>query len=167
MIKKFEEYTTDKVNYEIERRFLLNKLPNLKFDEIKSISQFYGVDEVGNFRVRKEESPKKVSYFITRKKFISKGINEEDENSISKDEFEKRKSECTKMINKIRHVFYLEDGLKWEVDIFRDFEMIAAEIEIPNLEYDIHMPQEIKDVLIEEITDRKDLSNFALAIPLS
>lgn len=164
MIKKFEQFK-EGVNYEIERRFLLNKLPDMEFDEIKLISQYYGVDTVGNYRVRREESPKKISYFITRKKFISEGVNEEDENPISKDEFGRRKSECTKVINKLRHVFYLEDGLKWEVDVFKDFKMIAAEIEVPNLEYDIHMPEEIKDVLVEEITNRKDLSNFALAIP--
>ena len=165
MIKEFAQFK-DPINYEIERRFLLKGLPDIEFCEIKLISQYYGVDSVGNFRVRKEVSVKGSTFYITRKKFVSAGINEEDEHKISKEEFKELRSKCTSFIDKKRHILYVENDLKWEVDKFSDIPMIVAEIEIPKLDYDLKVPKEIKEVMVEEITDRKDLSNFALSIKI-
>lgn len=165
MIKDFNSFNEDKkVNYEIERRFLLEKLPNIEFDEVKMISQYYGVDPVGNFRVREEKYTHGFTYFITRKKYVSEGINEEDEKTIDKMEFDELKSKTNSHISKKRHILYLDNGLKWEVDSFLDFDMVVAEIEIPQIDYRLDIPEEIKSVLVEEITHRKDLSNFALSI---
>src|ERR1035437_10094673 len=153
MIKDFNSFNEDKkINYEIERRFLLDKLPNIKFDEVKMISQYYGVDPVGNFRVREEKSTHGITYFITRKKYVSEGINEEDEKTISKNEFDELKSKTNSHINKKRHILYVNDGLKWEIDSFLDFPMFVAEIEIPQIDYKLDIPNEIKSVLMEEIT---------------
>lgn len=165
MIKNFDSFNEDKkVNYEIERRFLLSELPSIKFDESKMISQYYGVDDIGNYRVREEKTSHGDSYFLTRKKFVSEGINEEDERNITKEEFDSLKSKTNSYINKKRHILYVDNGLKWEVDSFIDFPMFVAEIEIPQIDYKLTIPNEIKSVLIEEITHRKDLSNFSLSI---
>lgn len=150
------------VNYEIERRFLLSELPSIQFDTIKMISQYYGVDDIGNFRIR-VENDKLNTYYITRKKFISSGINEEDEKVVTLSEFLLKKKETNRMISKKRHIKYVGDSLKWEIDVFSDPQMIVAEIEIPYMDFDLEIPDYIKSVLVEEITDRKDLSNFALS----
>jgi len=65
-------------------------------------------------------------------------------------------------IRKIRHIKE-EGNLKWEIDFFQTCELVIAEIEIPTEDYDLKIPEYIKDNLIMEITGMKEFSNYNLA----
>lgn len=162
---------------EIERKFLLKKIP---FELFKCktffIEQFYGTNlKEGNFRIRQELELAKLSYkirYILTKKInkqtdLTKAyINEELEREIDKKEFEELKSCCDKQISKSRLIFNDPvQGLKWEIDTFRHMRLIIAEVELPSDDYPLIVPEEIKSVLITEVTD-PCFSNLYLADPI-
>lgn len=100
--------------YEIERKFLVKKLPSdLSTRENHSIVQSY-VSTNPTIRIRKWDD----SYILTIK---SSGIikREEYEMNITEEQFEnlKKKTEGN-IVSKTRYIIPLEDGLKAELDIY-------------------------------------------------
>jgi CYTH domain-containing protein len=163
------------MNIEIERKFLLKAIPEPEPIEKIQIDQWYFKNESGIWeRARKCESDVKGIYYIhTIKKTLEKGINLEDEKIISELEFETFVSQCnspfteSKYISKERWVYPQED-LKWEVDIFHSGHyLIVAEIEIPEKDYKLSLPNFIKEKLIIEVTGIKQFSNKSLSNPIN
>ena len=162
-------------NYEVERKFLLKNLPKLKFDKIFYIEQYYLKDNDGySDRVRKiEERDEKTLYLRTLKKRKTNRASEDIETEISEKEFRKFKKNYKSGIIKIRHIIN-NGGFKWEIDKFKNINLIMAEVEIitnsNNLDETINeinevkLPNFIEDNLIMEVSDFKSFSNRSLSL---
>jgi CYTH domain-containing protein len=157
------------MNIEIERKFLLKSIPNKTPDEIIEIFQWYYKNEQGIWeRVRSCYSDVKGFYFThTIKKSISPGVNQEDEKSITSDDFNEFVQKCktgqSKYISKERLVF-VDGELKWEVDVFNNgHHLIVAEVELPEEDYPVVVPKFIKDKLLMEVTGMKQFGNRNLS----
>ena len=91
---------------EIERKFLLRRIPELKFDSLQFIKQLYiWNNHMKEFeRYRKVTSDFGINYFYTFKTRISHGIQEEFEHEIDKKEFDKvlKSKKYDKIITKKR-----------------------------------------------------------------
>lgn len=166
-----------KLNLEIERRWLLRKLPNVAAQENYLVSQYYTPE--GRFRATTSYSESgdknfnpETKYFHTIKKTVSHGTNEEQEREITKAEYLKAIESATKLINKIRFI-HKEKGndLKFEVDLFTDTnwhdkfhaDLIILEVELASIDQKIHFPYYIENRIIKEITGDTTYSNFNLA----
>jgi len=152
---------------EIERRFLLKKLPDLtKPHKLFIIKQYYNKTEGGVIRYRESREyanfPNKYEKIIKLK--VSKGINNEEDFEIDQLQFfnEIQQIKNLKSIKKHRIVFE-ENGLKWEVDSFNDLKLIICEVELKSLKQKIQIPEHIQKVLIKEITGEYEFSNYNLA----
>ena len=172
---------------EIERKFLLKSIPIENPNIIYYIEQYYLKNQSGIWeRVRKYQTvstfkdiynyliiENSESYLHTIKKSVSKGISSEEERILSFVEYDEFKQNCLKnnesrFINKFRFVYEISDGLKWEVDIFNNgYHLIIGEIEIPRKNYQIIIPDYIKDVILMEVTGIKEFNNRNLSLILS
>ena len=97
---------------------------------------------------------------------MSQGIefNIKGSKAMGKEEFIKAYGESKNKITKNRHLYTdKESGLTWEVDNYTFLNLIVAEVELPEKDVDISMPEEIKDVLIMEATEFKEFSNHSLS----
>jgi CYTH domain-containing protein len=159
---------------EIERKFLLKSIPNLKADSVVEIEQFYFKNDSGIWERARSWHPRggKKKYIHTIKKTVSKGVNIEDEHDLNSKEFLQFKSKCfqtpneSKFIKKTRHI-YKDGNLKWEVDEFNSScNLIIAEIEIPTKDYQVIIPEFLQDLVLLEVTGLKPFSNRSLASKL-
>jgi CYTH domain-containing protein len=160
---------------EIERKFLLKSIPEKQPDEIIKIEQWYLRNSHGTWkRVRKCESNINGVYYVhTIKKSVSKGVNMEDENTISKNEHDDFIKDCNLTNSQSRYITkerwcYKQNELKWEVDIFHSgHHLVVAEIEIPKRTFKIKIPDYIKEKLLLEVTGMKQFSNKNLSNPVN
>jgi CYTH domain-containing protein len=142
---------------EIERKFLLKRLPNIKFDSHDRMEQCYCPK--GRFRLVLNN---KMSCLQTNKTEKRPGVYEEDEKTVSANFLAKSYQSKTKSLSKVRH--YKKVGkLTWEVDEYLGMNVIVAEIELPTEKYDLKLPKFIKDVLIMEVTKFPEFKNSNLA----
>lgn len=160
---------------EIERKFLLKSLPNVKHDDVLKIDQYYFKNSKGIWeraRVFQSEVTGEYSYIHTIKKTLSKSVNIEEERDLTKDEFEDFKKKCLKPKSDSRHIskdrwIYNDGDLKWEVDVFKSgYNLIIAELEIPTKKHIIVFPSYINDVKLLEVTGLKQFSNRALSLKI-
>ena len=158
-----------KKEIEIERRFLLRRLPDIKYDEIIDITQYYiKIDGIWERYRKSIYSDNTVKYHKTIKKFIRVSEQEEDEIEISDSEYNMIANECNtggceaRVIKKKRYVYNLSDGLKWEIDKF-EMNIVIAEIELPELSYEIEVPDWLEKEIVIEITKYKEFSSKSLA----
>lgn len=153
-------------NIEIERKFLLKAMPLIYFDNAIMISQVYISDKDASVaeRVRFTQEGEVVKCFHTKKTKIDIMSSEEIEVEITLEEGKTMIEACEnpREVDKVRFVKQYGD-LKWEVDEFRNMDLIIAEIEIPTRDTAIELPQEIQDVLIMEVTGMKEFTNSNLA----
>lgn len=168
----------DKDGLEIERRFLLAKMPNLgRQKDVKDyyILQTYIQTDNPNqiYRLRWEvdrNSSRKASVtcYRTTKEEVSVGISKEVESVIRTEEYLKEIRDAVKnkkiigSIAKDRIKVSTKQGV-WEIDKFRDLNLIIAEIELPSLDALKRIPSFIKKVNVLEITGVKELSNYSLS----
>ena len=159
---------------EIERKFLLKSMPIVKEDEVVQIEQWYWKNSFGIWeRVRTWFSDKGERRWIhTIKKNISKGVNIEYEKDITESEFKDFINICrlnpneSRFIHKERWIFK-DDDLKWEVDKFKECNLVIAEIEIPKKNYPLNVPDFIASLILLEVTDLKQFSNRSLSLKLN
>jgi CYTH domain-containing protein len=156
-----------KANLEIERKFLMRCVPDFgkKKWTYLDISQFY-FDKNGK-RIRYRESideNEKATYYSTRKKFLSKGTYEEIEFEISKRTFWNKFKETKnkKGLEKTRYI-YKYKGLKFEIDKYKDMNLVVMEVELKNINQKIEFPDFIKEKIILEVTDFREFGNFNLS----
>ena len=167
---------------EIERRWVLKDLPIISnYDiEIQCITQYYYlVDNVWK-RIRKIDSNIFGVMYLHTVKTYKDGITYEEERNYSYEEFISLMKEinygtyeCT-MISKTRYIFNTGvdadfegeiKNIKWEIDVF-NFNLIIAEIEIPEINYQLDIPDYIKEKMIYEVTGISQFSNRSLSEPL-
>ncbi len=156
------------MNLEIERKFILKSIPDIDPIDIIKIEQWYhkrsGIWE----RARKCTSNINGLYYIhTIKKNVSVGVNMEYEKSLTKEEFDNFIDSCkrgeSKYLSKERWIYPHDDKLIWEVDVFNEFRLIIAEIEIPQKTFKVKIPKFIKDKLLLEVTGLRKFSNKSLS----
>lgn len=147
---------------EIERKFLLKRFPRLeKINTVYQIEQWYHHD---GFRYRKQiELPtQKVVFFKTRKTNLSKGVNQEEETSLTHEEFDQLDLSNSLYIKKTRTVIKYK-GHKFEIDKYDGINIIILEIELKDLEEKIIIPKYIDKEILYEVTGIKEFSNKKLA----
>lgn len=156
-----------KKNLEIERRWIMKYLPDLEYDEILAIIQYY--TPTGRYRVTcNVNTHDNIKFYHTIKKIVSYGINEEDEKEITETEFNEAVKTATSKITKSRHK-YKHSGLTFEFDglildpVLTDPTLYIMEIELNDIKQVINIPVEINKVIIKEITGDKVFSNHALS----
>lgn len=150
------------VELEIEKKIILKRLPDIKYDTILKITQYYlknNNNEWERYRKRRDKSDNKSQYFRTIKKTVRMGVCLEDEIKISKREFKEKVKICSRKISKTRYVKSVDDNLFWEIDVFDNISLVMAEIEIPNEDYEIIYPKWIQDNIISDVTGIKGFSN--------
>lgn len=151
---------------EIERRWLLKRMPHIAYDDRLDIQQFYGNNSKGNFRLRKSYSNKEhvYRYYVTKKKKLAYGTFVEIEQEITYDSYKRRKraNKNFKTISKRRWIAHL-NGLKYEIDAYYGINLIILEIEIPRINMPIKLHRRVSNQIILEITGIEELSNFKLS----
>jgi CYTH domain-containing protein len=153
---------TMKTFKEIERKFLLKRFPRLeKINTVYQIEQWYHHD---GFRYRKQiELPtQKVVFFKTKKTNLSKGVNQEEETSLTSEEFDQLDLSNSLHIKKTRTVIKYK-GHKFEIDKYDGINIIILEIELKDLEEKIIIPKYIDKEILYEVTGIKEFSNKKLA----
>jgi len=159
---------------EIERKFLLKKVPLLKYDQTLFIFQYYLPD---GSRLRETRNPLdafdgtlwpypfgKSKYELTIKKRIKAGMYKETEKEISKKSFDRLKCNATSIIQKIRSV-YKVGKLKWEIDKYKnDLRLVTAEIEIPTENHKFKIPPVIQREILLDVTEYPQFTNKALSL---
>ena len=153
---------------EIERKFLIRKTPELiaACSKKTDIEQIYLIktDPAVQRRIRSMTTDGAVRYFYTEKRFISAVTREENEREITREEYEKLRSEADMSlvpIIKTRHILEFS-GQRFEIDSypFSD-ELASMELELADEEQEIFFPP--CAVIIKEVTGDKRYSNAALA----
>lgn len=150
---------------EIERRFLLKRVPHIQFDDAIMITQHYISDRNSNKveRIRcSQRDQQNPTMRYTSKERISEMAVHEHERDLSSEEYRELKKKSNRSVTKVRWV-KKEGDLKWEIDEMISFTLIVAEIEIPSEDYDLEIPDYIKNNLIMEITGMNQFSNSNLA----
>lgn len=153
---------------EIERKFLIRQTPELfaacsKKTDIEQIYLIKTVPAVQR-RIRSMTTDGAVRYFYTEKRYISAVTREENEREITREEYEKLRSEADMSlvpIIKTRHILEFS-GQCFEIDSypFSD-ELASMELELADEEQEIFFPP--CAVIIKEVTGDKRYSNAALA----
>lgn len=155
---------------EIEHKYLLKNFPDQYWDEILEIEQFYypvGDDWERIRETSTQEDTKYVHCKKTRQESVKGGpvVYEEEERFLSFEEFVSLKEKCLYEIRKTRYVI-AEGKLKWEIDVYKDFHLIIAEIEIPDVNYQFKIPEYIASNLIMEVTEFREFTNRSLSSPI-
>lgn len=151
---------------EIERKFLLKRVPETKYSKVLHITQFYlkngsRIRESRN-EVNKPSGAVDVTYYLTKKKKIAQGIYEEDERKISETTYNRLVKNAVSTINKSRYI--LKSGrLKWEIDRYNGIALVTAEIELNNLYAGFKMPKAVAKELIMDVTEFSQFTNRALS----
>lgn len=157
------------VKLEKERKFLLKYVPvEIVGADHLYLSQWYAGEKryrrqtpIVSGQFQKDECKR----FLTIKKQVSPGVNEEDETEIGEEEYLEGRAEGEKFITKRRYEIPAGDGLKWELDSFVCIHLILLEIELPELDQMPDMPEWLSRAVVKEVTGDKAFSNASLAVP--
>lgn len=145
-----------KIINEIERKWLLSELPDIEFDYVVDITQYYS----NGIRYRKEVIDGIVSFFKIEKKTISVGVNSETLHKTDVNEFNLNFPFGLKPIHKRRHVI-IYDNHKFEVDVF-DNHLVILEVELEKLTEFFNFQPDLFKVIIKEVTTEPRFSNYQL-----
>jgi CYTH domain-containing protein len=155
---------------EIERKFLLKAVPDLKPTEVIKIKQWYlKVDGIWERARSMDSNIYGIKWVHTIKTRISDISNIEDEYDMDKDGFDDFVKRCKSTKQNARYItkerrIYPDGELKWEVDVFsQKCHIIVAEIEIPSEDYDLEIPEFIQKKNLLEVTGLKQFSNRSLS----
>ena len=150
-------------NLEIERKYLLKRLPQLKWDQVIHIKQYYLADKT---RIRQSFIPPGgFEYIKCNKTLLKKNprIYKEIEVILSRGEFQHLLKKAKTGLMKTRFIKKVSGGLKWEIDMYEDLDLIVAEIEIPSKKFKVKLPKFISELLIMEVTKFSEFSNRSLS----
>lgn len=120
---------------EIERKFILNRLPDLEKLEKKEIEQAY-LCTAPVVRIRKSNE-KYILTFKSKKQSDHAVVSDEKEMLIDKEAFEKLILKADNhVVSKTRYIIPIENGRKIELDVFKDRlkGLIFAEVEFESVE---------------------------------
>jgi CYTH domain-containing protein len=155
---------------EIERKFLLKAIPDLKPTEVIKIKQWYlKVDGIWERARSMDSNVYGIKWVHTIKTRISDISNIEEEYDMDKNEFDDFVKRCKSSKQNARYItkerrIYPDGELKWEVDVFsQKCHIIVAEIEIPTEDYELEIPEFIQKKSLLEVTGLKQFSNRSLS----
>ena len=151
-----------KIHKEIERKFLLKRFPKLeKINTVYQIEQWYYSD---GYRYRKQlEVPtNKLSIIRTKKTNISKGVFQEEEVSLSLDEFNDLDLTNSISIKKTRTVVKYK-GFKFEIDKYENMNVVIMEVELDDINEPVLFPKYLEREILYEVTGIKEFTNRKLA----
>jgi len=156
-------------NMEIERKWLLYKLPDLpesvlEKSQAKSLVQIY--TEKGRFRSESWADPNgevKSKYTHTVKKTIAPGIMDEAEKEIQEMDFVMAFAENDGFIKKQR-LEWKDGDVKWFLDSLEIQGTLLLEAEITSIDYPLEIPQYLQDSIFAEVTGDKRFYNRTLRI---
>lgn len=104
-------------------------------------------------------------YYHTTKKFISPGVNQEDEEQITRTEYHELLMKADPSLNEIVKTRYFVTwaGKLFELDLFHEQHegLAILEIELTDMESVFELPPFLE--VIREVTAEKEFSNAALA----
>jgi CYTH domain-containing protein len=173
-----------KVKFEIERKFILKRLPvelfkKGKFETLFITQYYFNINgRMERFRIATNIATGKTKYIRTLKKSVQAGINEEDEGRVSKKEFKKvyaKNKDNGMVIEKIRYIIKHKD-LKFEIDDYKTISKtvigtplftgakVVMEVELPTLDHQFEYPAGLFEEIVIEATGIKQFSNYSLSI---
>jgi CYTH domain-containing protein len=158
------------MSLEIERKFLI-KYPDLteltaKSSRITAMEQTY-LEGTGNgvsIRVRKSTENGAVTYMKNVKRRISSVRREENEEEISREEYDRLLASADRTRHAIIKTRYCVPigALTAEIDIFRDLaDFAVCEVELPCEDFPFSLPDFLR--VIREVTDDPRFTNAAMA----
>jgi len=148
---------------EIERKFLLKRVPTKEQDSLLAIEQVYVEEDGVTVRYRGEKGEGEFSFDKTIKTDVDGSfVREEVISESTQEEYSAKAQESERVISKMRGIYNVGDD-KWEIDQFRFFDLVIAEIEIPTKDYELVIPDWIKEVMIMEVTGMEEFKNENLA----
>lgn len=172
MPESSEQLDSGHQSLEIERVFLLSRLPDLPAGALKySLIQGYlpkvtSVDSENPIEGRLRQTTKSdgsIIYTHTIKRGLGL-IRQENEREISPQEFNKHWPRTEgRRLTKTRY-FVTDDDQLWAVDDFQGLEVVMAEIELPTPNTQITIPDWLKACLIREVTEETAYRSYHLAI---
>lgn len=154
---------------EIEKKFKIKELPNVleNFEKIEIEQAYLNHGCRPTVRLRKYDADKYILSYKSRTKQYTDTLSvcDEVELPLSKEAYEHLKEKKDgRIIYKTRYIIPLEDGLKVEIDKFKDFfdGVCFAEIEFKNEEQ--ANTYKIPSWLGEDISNQKRVKNGYMAI---
>ena len=142
---------------EIERKWLLKALPDVTFDGVVQIEQYYK----DFLRYGKQVQDGVIdTFYCIKKERLSHGVNRETWQDCTKEDFYHNYPQDEKPIKKTRHVLEYE-GHNLEIDTFENG-LVMMEIEVKSLSEPIQIPQIIHAQIEKEVTGDPDYSNYQL-----
>lgn len=146
------------MSQEIEKKFLLTALP-VGLDNGEKIIQAYLL--MGDPEVRIRNRAGKCSL---TKKAGTGFVREETEIEISPEMFNILLETTEYRLEKIRYKFPHE-GLVWEIDQYLGkLNLFTAEVELPSMETEVKFPNNIRQVLLDDVTLNPKYKNQYLAM---
>ena len=152
---------------EIERKYLLSGLPSrLVSEEGVFLAQGYLPGERLVERVRQIGTGPQSRYVRTVK--LGEGVARiEIEEACDKATFDGLWSLTEgRRIEKVRYTVPMGD-LVWEIDAFIGTDLFLAEIELPTVETQVHIPEWLTPYLEREVTGERSYTNWALSRSVS
>jgi CHAD domain-containing protein/CYTH domain-containing protein len=149
---------------EIERKYLLRHMPTLPADAVRTeIAQGYLPGERLQERVRRvRRTGEPARYYRTVK--LGSGLSRTEVEEEADESTFRRLWPLTKgrRIRKLR--FKVPDGdLTWEIDRFRGRRLVLAEIELPSEDYEVQIPEWLRDAIDRDVTGEDEYVNVNLA----
>jgi CYTH domain-containing protein len=156
-----------KEELEIERGWLLKGMPQgVTFSRV--IKQYYFIEDDVFKRVRESNYVNHTEYHLTIKTPREDGkigfIEAEEE--ISKEVFLEKVQMAHTYIQKDRFTKPYEVGrvkLLWEIDNFISIPLIKMEMELPEDDFDLPIPDDMAQLIVIETTGMKEFSNASLS----
>jgi len=148
---------------EIERKYLLSGLPaGIAGHPSVEIDQGYIPGENVRERVRRLRGPDSVRYIRTIK--VGTGMNRFEFEEDAPESFFAAVWPLTLGHRVHKRRYLVPDGnVAWEIDHFLDRELVIAEIELGAEDQRVQIPALIKSVLVREVTDEQEFSNYRLS----
>lgn len=177
--------TEPDVPREIERRYLLDRLPPLPPDaDAVVIEQGYlpeaaDADTTIAAAVPRQDADGRPRHGRLRRRRDAHGrehlthtvktgdglVRREWERTLDRAAFEAAWPETLgRRLVKTRHTAAGPDGLRWEIDVFEDLPLVLAEVELPAEDAVARIPDWLRDHIVREVTDDPAYTNARLAI---
>jgi CHAD domain-containing protein/CYTH domain-containing protein len=148
---------------EIERKYLLRELPSAVVDvPALEMTQGYLPGERLSERLRHVSSPEGEHWYRTLK--VGTGLRRiEIEEETSREVFDGLwpLTEGRRLAKKRRRME--QDGFTWEIDEFRDRELVLAEIELPTETTAVTPPDWLRPYVVRDVTGEPEYQNYTLA----
>lgn len=160
-----DEKDEDTVPLEIERTYLLDRLPNIPPEAWAiRIEQGYLSDEAElDGRLRREIQPDGTVRCTHTIKSGRGLVRQEVEREISEQEFKQHWPATNgQRLTKVRYCVPVGD-LTWEIDAFNELKLVLAEVELPTINTKAPPPPWLQRHIVREVTEEKQYRNHALA----